>query len=128
MLSSNHLKDRYCKFTYNSDTDSFDRNWIQYADGVFEPVRRDGTLARKWDGDQERCRWWTTCKPADWKPWEHGHGFSWNHDHGEKNKPAEWGNKSHGEIKAGRAPYFMDVELDADNRIESRTERIDGRR
>ncbi|SOB59840.1 protein of unknown function [Pseudodesulfovibrio profundus] len=128
MLFSTPAKDRYCKFTYNSMTGEYERDWIEYADGTFEPVRRNGHLRKKWNGQRTNCQWWHTRKPADWLPWEHGHGFAWNHTLGHDGKPADRGDNSQAEIKAGNAPYFMEVETDADSRIESRTERIDGRR
>ncbi|NDV20744.1 hypothetical protein GO013_15145 [Pseudodesulfovibrio sp. JC047] len=41
MLFSTPAKDRYCKFTYNFMTGEYERDWVEYADGVFEPLRRD---------------------------------------------------------------------------------------
>ena len=128
MLSSDHRQDRYSQFSCNSKTGEHDRDWIQYADGVFEPVRRDGDISAKWNNERTNFNWWTTSKPADWRPWDERFGFSWNHNLGEENKPEDWGNKSEREIKAGNAPYFMALDLNGDNRIKSRTERLDGRR
>ena len=122
MLFSDHRQDRYSQFTYNPKTDEHDRDWIRYADGVFEPVRRGSSLSNKFNGERTNFKWWATSKPADWRPWDEGFGFSWNHNLGEENKPSGWGNKSEREREAGNAPYFMTLDLDGDNRIESRTE------
>jgi hypothetical protein len=45
------------------DTDRFTgqprRKWIEYADGVMEPVRREGNLNRKYHGNKRSLDWWT---------------------------------------------------------------------
>ena len=52
MLFDDHLKDRYCRFTYDPQTDCYDRDWIEYADGTFEPVRTVGKLSEKWEAER----------------------------------------------------------------------------
>ncbi|WP_319470315.1 RHS repeat-associated core domain-containing protein [uncultured Pseudodesulfovibrio sp.] len=126
MLFSDHHKDRYCQFSYNPETDSFERGWVRYADGTYEPERNGQNLDAKWRGDE--AHWWHERKSADWMPWDHGFGFAWNHTQGEEGKPADWGHKSAAERDAGNVPYFMELTTDDHGRIQSRTERIDGRR
>jgi len=128
MLYDDHMKDRFCRFTYNPQTSEYERNWIQYADNTFEPVRRVGNVKKKFEAQRTDFNWWTVKKPAQWRPWHEGHGFSWNHTLGEETKPQNWGNKSKRERKAGATPYFLQLDLNDTHRIESRTERINGRR
>lgn len=131
MLHPDHQKDRYCTFTYNPESNGFDRAWIRYADNTYEPVRRVGDVERKWTGGRKNLdarSWWLEHKPADWVPWEHGFGFAWNHTLGEDHKPPDWGDKSEAEQSAGNAPYFLELETGCGGRVTRRTERIDGRR
>ncbi|BCS88877.1 RHS repeat domain-containing protein [Pseudodesulfovibrio sediminis] len=128
MLYDDHMHDRYCAFTYNPDCDCYEREWIHYADGTFEPVRRVGALSKKWKTERANANWWAVRKPVEWRPWHEGFGFSWNHSLGEQGKPATWGDKSKAELAAGDAPYFIELKKAADRRVESRTERLDGRR
>jgi len=128
MLFSDWQQDRYCKFVYDPETERYDRLWLRYADGTYEPVRRTGDPERKWRGSRLARAWRVERKPADWRPWEHGHGFAWNHALGQAGKPASWGGKSAAEARAGNAPYFVEVERDGAGRMVRRTERIDGRR
>jgi len=126
MLLPDHQKDRYCKFVFNPDSQAFDRLWIRYADGTYEPVCRLGDPDRKWTGPARA--WWIETRPADWLPWENGFGFAWNHALNEDAKPLDWADKPEAEQQAGNAPYFATLETDDRGRIASRTERIDGRR
>lgn len=75
------------------DTDRFTgqprRKWIEYADGVMEPVRREGNLNRKYHGNKRSLDWWTVDKPVDWSPRDEGKRVSLNHDYGKRGKPAE---------------------------------------
>ncbi|BDQ38149.1 hypothetical protein SYK_25090 [Pseudodesulfovibrio nedwellii] len=128
MLYDDHMKDRFCRFTYNPQTSEYERNWIQYADNTFEPVRRVGNLKKKFEAQRTNFNWWTVKKPAQWRPKHEGHDFSWNHTLGEETKPKNWGNKSKRERKAGATPYFLQLDLNDAHRIESRTERINDRR
>lgn len=128
MLENDPLKDRYCHFTFNPSAGAYERDWIQYADGTFEPVRRVGSLSKKFEGERTNFNWWRVRKPAQWRPWDEGYGFSWNHDQGEDGKPDDWGDKSDREREFGDAPYFLQIDLDKDDRIGSRTEKINGRR
>ena len=74
------------------DTDRFTgqprRKWIEYADGVMEPVRREGNLNRKYHGNNRSLDWWTVDKPVDWNPRDEGKRVSLNHDYGKRDKPA----------------------------------------
>jgi len=128
MIFDNHMQDRYCRFSCNPQTGEYERHWIQYADGTFEPVRRVGSLKKKYEAERTNFNWWAVKKPAAWRPWHEGHTFSWNHDLGEESKPEEWGNKSKHEQAAGNSAYFIEFNTDNSGRIESRTENIDGRR
>lgn len=128
MLFNDHMKDRYCSFQYNPASGEYERRWIQYADGTFEPVRRVGGISKKYEAERTHFNWWVVNKPAEWRPWDKGYGFSWNHDLGEADKPSDWGDKSDSERAFNDSPYFIELTPDADGRIESRTERIDGRR
>lgn len=128
MLFPDYQKDRYCKFTFNPDQNEYDRDWLHYADGTFEPVRREGNLAEKWTGGPNARVWWHERKPAHWLPWEHGFGFAWNHTLGEEHKPSDWGDKSEAEHRAENTPYFLEIKTGSHGRITQRTERIDGRR
>ena len=128
MFFPDPLQDRYCKFVYNPAAARHERQWLHYADGTFEPVRRVGDPECKWAGSRLARAWWVESRPADWMPWEHGYGFAWNHTLGQEGKPADWGGKSEAEARAGDAPYFLEIEKDCRGRMVRRTERIDGRR
>lgn len=128
MLPREHKKDKYSQFSYNATTGRFERGWVRYADGVYEPERCGQLLEAKWPGKRYGRCWWHETKPVDWLPWHHGFGFSWNHTLGEEAKPATWGDKTKEELKAGAAPYFAQLTRDSVGRVISRTERIDGRR
>lgn len=128
MLKNDPVKDRYCDFSYNPNTGEYGRNWIQYSDGTFEPVRRVGSLSKKYEAERTNYNWWHVRKPAAWRPWNEGFGFSWNHGLGEDAKPDDWGTKSNRERRAGDTPYFLKIDLNDDHRIASRTEKINGRR
>ncbi|MEZ7197118.1 hypothetical protein [Pseudodesulfovibrio karagichevae] len=58
------------------------RQWLEYADGVMEPVRKEGSLAKKSHGNKRSLDWWTVEKPLDWDPAEEGRKVSLNHDYG----------------------------------------------
>ncbi|WP_338668712.1 hypothetical protein [Pseudodesulfovibrio methanolicus] len=58
------------------------RQWLEYADGVMEPVRKEGSLAKKFHGNKRSLDWWTVEKPLDWDPAEEGRKVSLNHDYG----------------------------------------------
>lgn len=63
------------------------RKWIEYADGVVEPVRKAGNLNRKFHGNKRSLDWWTVDKPVDWNPLDEGRDVSLNHDYGREAKP-----------------------------------------
>ncbi|MGL1863642.1 MAG: RHS repeat-associated core domain-containing protein [Pseudodesulfovibrio sp.] len=128
MLHNNCKKDRYCRFAYNPATGEQEREWIKYEDGTYEPVRRAGKLSQKWNDQRTDFKWWKNRKPVEWRPEDDGAAFAWNHTLGEESKPADWGNKPEHEIEAGRTPYAMSVDLNGEERIASRVEKIDGRR
>ena len=65
-------------FRYDPRDNEQKRSWLKYADGVYEPVRNDGSLKRKQD-DYRQPQWWQVDKPARWKPEDEGADFSWNH-------------------------------------------------
>ncbi|EGB15383.1 hypothetical protein DND132_2178 [Pseudodesulfovibrio mercurii] len=58
------------------------RQWLEYADGVMEPVRKEGSLGRKFHGNERSLDWWTVDKPLDRDPAEEGKTVSLNHDYG----------------------------------------------
>ncbi|QGY39766.1 hypothetical protein GM415_06405 [Pseudodesulfovibrio cashew] len=76
-------------FSYDPASNTTRRSWIKYADGVFEPVRKDGNLRRKKNEDHRTFSWWQVNKPADWKPADEGAGFSWNHTLGSRDDLAD---------------------------------------
>lgn len=96
MLQNDSKQDRYCRFTYTPKTGEQEREWLHYADGTFEPVRRNGQLSRKWNDRRTDFQWRAVRKPADWRPWDEGAPLSWNHTLGEENKPDNWGNECAG--------------------------------
>ncbi|WP_316896427.1 hypothetical protein [Pseudodesulfovibrio indicus] len=55
---------------------------------VMEPVRREGSLGRKFHGNKRALDWWTVEKPLDWDPVEAGRKVSLNHDYGRPDQPA----------------------------------------
>ncbi len=65
----------------NPRTGRTERKWIEYADGVFEPVRRDGDLNRKYHGNKRELDRWTVEKPLDWDPLKEGGQVTLNHDY-----------------------------------------------
>ncbi len=42
-------KDRYCRYRFDPTTGTEEKEWIRYADDVFEPLRRTGKLSDKWN-------------------------------------------------------------------------------
>lgn len=42
------------------------RQWLEYADGVMEPVRKEGRLSKKFHGNKRSLDWWAVEKPLDW--------------------------------------------------------------
>lgn len=120
--------DRYNRYTYNPVTNKQEREWIKYADGTYEPVRRTGSLSKKWNDQRTDFAWWTERKPADWMPQDEGLPFAWNHTLGEDNKPHDWADKSPQETEEGNTPYFMLLNINKEGCITDRTENIDGRR
>lgn len=58
------------------------RQWLEYADGVMESVRKEGRLSKKFHGNKRSLDWWTVEKPLDWDPAEEGRKVSLNHDYG----------------------------------------------
>jgi|GEM_PF-1702665 len=120
--------DKYYSTSLNPATGQKERKWIQYADGVFEPVRTNGNLSRKWRGGPSDHAWWCVQRPEGWRPADDGYGHAWNHNHGEADKPMNWGDKHEHEIKGGSSPYYLRLELNDKNKIDRKTERIDGRR
>jgi hypothetical protein len=79
------------------------RKWIEYADGVVEPVRKAGNLNRKFHGNKRSLDWWTVNKPVDWNPLDEGRDVSLNHDYGKRSTPAEAGGKT----GTGRTPKYI---------------------
>ena len=65
------------------------RQWLEYADGVMEPVRREGRLSKKFHGNKRSLDWWTVEKPLDWDPVEAGREVSLNHDYGRPEQAAD---------------------------------------
>ncbi|MGE4194083.1 MAG: hypothetical protein AB7E51_11895 [Pseudodesulfovibrio sp.] len=55
---------------------------------VMEPVRREGSLGRKFHGNKRALDWWTVEKPLGWDPAEEGRKVSLNHDYGRPDQPA----------------------------------------
>lgn len=80
-------QDRYKKLTFDPRTGGFNRQWLRYGDGVYEPVRRDGNLRDKWSDPHRLMTWWVEEKPDSWVPEDDGMQTSMNHDYGEENKP-----------------------------------------
>ncbi|WP_338668902.1 hypothetical protein [Pseudodesulfovibrio methanolicus] len=80
------------------------RKWIEYADGVMEPVRRDGNLNRKYHGNKRSLDWWTVDKPVDWNPRDEGKRVSLNHDYGKRDTPAGSDGAGAGTGKAAGPP------------------------
>ncbi|MBG0791647.1 MAG: hypothetical protein H0S80_14240 [Desulfovibrionaceae bacterium] len=81
--------DAFTSTRNNPRTGLTERKWIEYADGVLEPVRRDGNLNRKYHGNKRELDWWTVDKPLDWDPLKESRDVSLNHDYGQRNKPKE---------------------------------------
>ena len=79
--------DNRAETQYNPNTGQFDRLWLRYGDSVYEPVRPDGDLKKKWSDPGRFGTWWVEHKPESWMPQDDGLSFSWNHDYGEENKP-----------------------------------------
>jgi hypothetical protein len=65
------------------------RQWLEYADGVIEPVRKEGNLNKKFHGNKRSLDWWTVEKPLDWDPTEQGRKVSLNHDYGRPERGAD---------------------------------------
>lgn len=70
--------DKYMKLKYDPMSGKQNRQWVQYADGVLEPVRRDGDLNKK-QRDPRVMDWWVMEKPAEWDPLREGRQVSENH-------------------------------------------------
>lgn len=82
--------DKYVSTRNDTYTGEPRRQWIQYADGVIEPVRKDGNLNKKHhDSDPRKFDWWTMEKPLDWDPVKEGKQVSLNHDYGAKKESAK---------------------------------------
>ncbi len=65
-------KDKHISTRFDRNSGQTKREWIQYADGVFEPVRKDGNLKQKFHADPRKFDWWTVQKPLDWTPADEG--------------------------------------------------------
>ncbi|MCJ2165969.1 MULTISPECIES: hypothetical protein [unclassified Pseudodesulfovibrio] len=79
--------DKYTRTRKNTYTGETERQWLQYADETFEPVRKDGDLNRKFHGNKRTLDWWTVDKPRDWSPLKEGEKVSLNHDYGQADQP-----------------------------------------
>ena len=83
-MKSTLNKEPYVSTNLNRNTGQSLRQWIEYADGVFEPVRKNGNLNKKYHGNKRTLDWWTVDKPLDWNPSNEGKKVSLNHDYGQK--------------------------------------------
>jgi len=70
--------DKYTRLRYDNTTGGQNRQWVRYADGMFEPVRKEGDLMKKRRTDDPADDWWVTEKPRDWDPRDHGIGVTLN--------------------------------------------------
>jgi len=68
-------------------TGAVGRQWLEYADGIFEPVRKDENLNKKYHDNKRSLDWWVVDKPTDWNPLTEGKKVSLNHDYGQEGKP-----------------------------------------
>ena len=66
------------KSKYDNRTGDVFNQWIQYDDGVFEPVREKGNLNLK-KQDSRNPFWWVVDKPNDWRPEDGGAQWETNH-------------------------------------------------
>lgn len=73
--------DKFTKTRTSPLTGKTQREWIQYADGMFEPVRKDGNLNKKYHADRRKFDWWAVEKPLDWQPSDEGKKATLNHDY-----------------------------------------------
>lgn len=81
--------DKFTNTFTNRNTGVQQRKWIEYADGMFEPVRRDGNLNKKYHGDRRKLDWWTVEKPLDWNPSDEGKEVTLNHDYRRPGKKSD---------------------------------------
>jgi len=79
--------DAYTRTRKNTYTGNEDRQWLEYADGTLEPVRKNGNLNKKFHDNPQTLDWWTVDKPKDWDPVKEGRKVSLNHDYGQENNP-----------------------------------------
>ena len=73
--------DQYTSTRNNTYTGQPQRQWLEYADGVFEPVRKNGNLNKKYHGNKRELDWWTVDKPLDWDPVKEGKQVTLDHDY-----------------------------------------------
>jgi hypothetical protein len=78
-MSDTFNADKYTRLRYDNSTGQRNRQWIRYADGMFEPVRKDGDLAAKCRTSDPAEDWWVTDRPRDWDPRDHGFEATLNH-------------------------------------------------
>jgi hypothetical protein len=71
--------DKYTRLRYDNSTGQRNRQWIRYADGMFEPVRKEGDLMKKSRTNDPAEDWWVTDRPRDWDPRDHGFEATLNH-------------------------------------------------
>lgn len=79
--------DKYTSIKTSNMTGAVGRQWLEYADGIFEPVRKDGNLNKKYHDNKCSLDWWVVDKPTDWNPLTEGKKVSLNHDYGQEGKP-----------------------------------------
>ena len=63
---------KYTRMKTDAFTGEPRRQWLEYADGVFESVRKEGSLSKKYHGNPRTLDWWTVDKPAGWNPLDEG--------------------------------------------------------
>lgn len=81
--------DTFTSIVANRNAGTRQRKWIEYADGMLEPVRRDANLNKKYHGDRRKLDWWTVQKPVDWLPSDEGRKATLNHDYRRPGKPKD---------------------------------------
>nr|WP_287411920.1 hypothetical protein [Pseudodesulfovibrio sp.] len=64
--------DKYTSIKTSNMTGAVGRQWLEYADGIFEPVRKDGNLNKKYHDNKRSLDWWVVDKPTDWNPLTEG--------------------------------------------------------